>query len=966
MIYTPYDDLKSLYLWLDSSDLFDGVKSARAITGTWFDKSPNKFVFVNDDTNTAPAGGDFAGGDSLSLLSGSAIAAAGNASYGGINNFPSEFHIFIVGQTRTNANSHGRFFHASSPSGDSFDFSFVDFTKTDTPNSGDGVMSNAFEFNYSGNPSSVGTTTIAQSNNSQYQGSKALFEVYKDSTEIGTSVNGQSYETTSQSFTLSNSYTITLNQDYDGNAGEARIEQFLIFNRRLSVLESQKVQSYLVNKIFGSGLLLPNSNPYKFSQAVSESRFNNSNLISPREPVLFCELHLDHCFNKYGSTSGFSNCTAAGDDSDACFNTISTCQDKNNYSLQRKKFVFCQELGVGLEGRVSDAPQCLISAKQAPVEIMPTKGVSVRANVTIKLRDFVSNDKGIDPYFSSRNYIASNKGTYFSKLIARNPFYTGRTVKIYYGYLDSDGFIQSYDGRKEYIIESMSLDKDVCTIKAKDPLSLTDALKSEAPVSYSHVLMADLSHGVNHHVKIETATGNQITGSALNSRFGSNNTYGYMRINEEIIKYRVSTSSSTITDHHLELLSGFRGNWGTLEADHEAGDSVQACLSFGDYQDSATGVSLRDAAHKLLTLTDYAGIDTSVINNTAGGNNSWVDENTQWLSSYNINAIISEPEQVSSILSRFAKQLGVNFYYDDTYNQIIMRTETPQLNANLIPEVTDQHIVRDSFKFIDSAKQRISRVFYYYNMVNHVEDRDDAKNYKNLQVSVDSDAETSNEYDQKAIKTIYADGVIESATASSMSQRMLSRYRSPPKSVVFSLDASFQTINDDGSLALMTTGCHFNLTTKDIVDSFGEPISLRMQCTSLQFDYIKQIYTVKALQIGSANYNPCVLADANNALSSDSVFAEKFYAEFTIVDGGAGYSLNDSLSLTGGNGTGFTVTVTAVNSGAATALSVTEYGTGYVTSDVIGDSGGLSIRLTSVSAKTSIASAPVADPFLII
>ena len=963
MIYTPYDDLKSLYLWLDHTDRQDGLDTILD-GGKWIDKSANKLVFSNDDPATSPIGRSFNLGKQLTLLDGNALAAAGSASYGGINNFPSNFHIFIFGRTRVNANNYGRIFHASSTVSDSFDFSFVDFTQTDSPSSGSGDMSNAFEFNYSGTPSSVGTYVVNQINSSFVE-TPALFEVYCDGSEIGTTINAQSYQTVASLFVPSSQYTITLNTDYSGNKGNADIFDFIIFNRRLTAAEAQKVQGYLLHKNQKESLL-PNNHPYRFSPAISETRWNDSNIVSPREPVLFCELHLDHCFNKYGSTSGFSNCTAAGDDGDACFNTISTCQDKNNYSNVKKKFVFCQEVGVGFEGRVSDAPQCLISAKQAPVEIMPTKGISVRANVTIKLRDFISNDKGIDPYFSSRNYIASNKGTYFSKLIARNPFYVGRTVKIYYGYLDSDGFIQSYNGRKEYIIESMSLDKDVCTIKAKDPLSLTDALKSEAPESFDHVLIADLSHGVNHHVKIETAEGTQVTSGALTYRFGFNNTYGYMRINEEIIKYRVDTSSSTITDHHLELLSGFRGNWGTVEADHAAGDSVQACLSFGDYQDSATGVSLRDVAYKLLTFPEYADIDGSRINNTLGGNNSWFDESTQWLSSYNINAIISEPEQVNSIISRFAKQLGVNFYYDDTYNQIVMRTETPQLNANLIPEVTDQHIVRDSFKFIDSSKQRISRVFYYYNMVNHVEDRDDAKNYKNLQVSVDSDAETSNEYNQKAIKTIYADGVIESATASSMSQRMLSRYRSPPKSVVFSLDASFQTINDDGSLALMTTGCHFNLTTKDIVDSFGEPISLRMQCTSLQFDYVKQIYTVKALQIGSANYNPCVLADANNALSSDSVFAEKFYAEFTIVDGGAGYSVNDSLSLTGGNGTGFTVTVTAVNSGVATALSVSEYGTGYVSSDVIGDSGGLSIRLTSVSAKTSIASAPVAEPFLII
>jgi hypothetical protein len=60
----------------------------------------------------------------------------------------------------------------------------------------------------------------------------------------------------------------------------------------------------------------------------------------------------------------------------------------------------------------------------------------------------------------------------------------------------------------------------------------------------------------------------------------------------------------------------------------------------------------------------------------------------------------------------------------------------------------------------------------------------------------------------------------------------------------------------------------------------------------------------------------------------------------TVTTGGAGYNVGDTLTATGGTGSGLTATVTEVNSNVITAFEVTDFGSGYSNGDVITFSGG--------------------------
>ena len=81
---------------------------------------------------------------------------------------------------------------------------------------------------------------------------------------------------------------------------------------------------------------------------------------------------------------------------------------------------------------------CLRSISITPAEITAGKGLGLRAACSITMQDFPHSDIRIDPYVSERTYIPINRGTYFGKLKARNPFYNGRIMRVYSGYLEQD------------------------------------------------------------------------------------------------------------------------------------------------------------------------------------------------------------------------------------------------------------------------------------------------------------------------------------------------------------------------------------------------------------------------------------------------------------------------------------------------------------------------------------------------
>ena len=654
--------------------------------------------------------------------------------------------------------------------------------------------------------------------------------------------------------------------------------------------------------------IVPLSSPATATEQTSSGLFNGAHRLSPRKPIQVVEMLLDFCDNEYGVDNTLSSCTASGPSGGECYNTRATCQDLNNYEIGlngKKRYLFRKDTSSGELGYTNSmydtASPCIISVTSAPVEIMPTKGVALRANITITLRDFYSTGAAVDPYFESRNLIALESGSYFQKLLERNPHYVGRPIRVYDGYIDHAGYQQLGHGGKFYIIDKMSLNKDVLTITCKDPMSLADNLKAKVPEPSKFSLKASLAHGTQNSVVLRVDNADA-SAAKMHAYFGLT---GHCRIEEEIIKY-----TRLETDAHISFHVNNRGAWGSKVPatgdSYDAGEVVQKCVVYGEYDGSGASNSINDVAYDL--LVNEANVPKNAIRNDPTVKYSWADENTRWLETYRIDAIFSEPKEVNKQLGQLASMVGVNFFYDDRIGLIRMRAETPELDLNKILTITDDNIVKNSLSFSNNDKDRVSRVYYYYNMRDHTSDRDKPKNFKNLYVAIDSDSEIEEEYGKSSSKTIYAYGVNSGNTATSITQRLLSRFKNTPKTVKFKIDAS---------LDVLRTGDHFYLTTEHIVDFNGVPKRTEFQCLSVKFDSKKLNFEVKAKQFGFSTVNSGVIADEdvvddfdqgtgdgtdNNPYTGDRAvnlyLADANHITVDITDQGSGFATGDTLIFT--------------------------------------------------------------------
>ena len=969
-LFTPYHLYDNLLLWLDGADPNandgDGVPVQDRPVYQWVDKSQNKYIFEQNTAADAPTYD----------LANKRIAFDGteHLSCANIDNFPTSFHMFVVGSITYTASTATNVIVSCDSADTESDWTFVQEKDSDE-------IEPKFTFQDTSDTTQTATSSVTVTN-----GAPAIFEVLAavGSTQIQfvDVNNANNYGgAVASNIKLDNDVVINLMKNIAGEETSGTIYEVFIFDALLSRHNRWAIQGYLKEKyglsieetgaagltdVLQAGSDEPAStnlsvHPYRNNPPLTgmtktsnlttgeeqtlNNIFQNAHKLSPRTPMQYVRLSLDFCDNVFGSNTFPSECTA---DSTAqpCFNTRETCQALDAYRLSssgKRQYIFTQEMGERLSGIEQYAHPALISVSSAPTEIVPTKGISLRSNVMIKLRDFASTDTGADDYAASRDYITTDQGTYFEKLLARNPHYVGRTVEVFDGYVAYDGSVQAQDGKKKYIIDSMFLDNDVLTIKCKDPMTLADELKAKVPVPSHFSLNVALNTGTHNHRNLKY-DGVLLDGTSAADKakvtdyFGADDSTGFIRINDEILEYRVEVSGSYAA---LDIIG--RNQWGTSNSDqYDADDLIQKCITFGQYDGGGTGVTINDVAYEL--LVNQAGVPAEACNNTTGGVYSWVDEKNNWLSTFRIDTILSEPKEVNKQLSQLGGMVGVNFFYDDLSSQIVMRAETPEVDPAGIVTVTDDHIIEDSYKLIQSDKDRVSRVYYYYNERNSVEDRDKPKSFKNLYVNIDSDSETAFEYGKESNKVIYGWGVKDTSTATSISQRLLNRFKKTPITCTFKLDASYDQLS---------TGDHFYLSTRHITDIYGAPkIQTEMQVLSTKFDSKNQQFLIKAKQFrfgtvntgqitanGVAAYStgggtgteadPYTGVRATESyISADSVVNadSRPFISASILSAGTGFADGDTTisgsEVTASQGTGLSLTATA-SGGSVTSVTIT-------------------------------------------
>lgn len=490
-----------------------------------------------------------------------------------------------------------------------------------------------------------------------------------------------------------------------------------------------------------------------------------------RTPVTLVVLTLDFC----GRTFGASPCLATGA---PCHNTYKTCKYKGAWLRQSKDYKFSS----------ADAPLPFKSGERPylqAVNYLPTEirdNLTVNGRLTAVFHDEPDSDVGIDPYVAQR---PAAQGTFWKKLLSRNPNYKGRQIKIYEGFAGlAEG---DYQQRWAGVLDNIRLDGDSIKAEAVDLLkSLADV---EAPPKLDIKLVADIN-----------AVAAAIT---LTTVSGLDSPSGYVRLKDEIIYY---TGRNTGTN---QITGCQRGFFGTTASTHKANDKVQKVRYYAP---------ANPFNHlKTMLLTD-AGIGASYVDTAAF--DYWRD----WPGGeVDFSAIVSEPTKLDKLYFEVIDLVDAKSWVGEDL-KITIRRNVPNEPGRAYHTITDEaNIIHDSAAVDLNEKSRLTRMSIYWDRA-AVSRADDSAAYARLDVAVDADAEGANEYNETIEKKAYCrwlrSGYMQEEPMQTYIKNLLARrlFRQRDAQPILDLDVE---LKDSG----IKTGAYCRVSTDELANADGSPIA---------------------------------------------------------------------------------------------------------------------------------------------
>ena len=496
-----------------------------------------------------------------------------------------------------------------------------------------------------------------------------------------------------------------------------------------------------------------------------------------RTPCSKMVMTLDYC----GRTFGVSPCLATGE---PCFNTYPTCKYISAYLKQSKDYKFTSaNAPLPFQG-----PRPYIdSVKYMPTEIKDNKTVTSR--VKINLHDEPDTDAGgIDPYLALR---ASVQGNFWQKLLARNPNYKGRQVKLSEGFL---GIIET-DFQQKFVgnIENIKLNKN-----GSVELELIDLLKSlsnvEIPAKVNVKLVINID---NSQTTITVDDASELDDPAAETK--------YVRIDDEIISY---TTRNLTTN---QISGGARAQFTTTAATHTANTKIAKILYY-----------VPDNPYDILVqiLTD-AGIDAAYIDTGA-----FTGLKTYPISDIDRKAIITEPTKADKLYFELIDELDCKSWVNEDL-KITIQKNIQNLPARTYTELTDiANIIYDSVSIDLNEVSRLTRISVYWNKLifGSVDEKD---SYNRLDIFLDADAEGVNEYNDEKEKVFYSRWLYENLTTEEIFEgyikanflRQLKRQRDAQALLTLSVELKDQDVR---------TGDFIKITTDKLQEIDGKPFTKRI------------------------------------------------------------------------------------------------------------------------------------------
>ncbi len=519
-----------------------------------------------------------------------------------------------------------------------------------------------------------------------------------------------------------------------------------------------------------------------------------------------------------------------------CYNTFETCRDRTNYAKSTKEYKFTTA-DAKLPFKSGERPY-IKSISYMPTEIKDE--LTVKARTTIELYDEPDTDIGIDPYYATRSSI---QGTFWKKLLARNPNYKGRYVNIYEGFssLAEVDFVQKFVG----VIDNITMGRGSVKIE------VVDLLKALEKVDIPPKLDVKLAIDVAIDALQMTLSGTDLT--------SLDDPLGYVRIGDEIIKYEAINTTTGI------ISTCTRGVFSTTAATHSAKDKVQKVRYYAP----------DDPFQQMIDILGDAGTDLAYVDTDA-----YTDALSWPAGDLDMSAVISEPTKASDPYWELVNLLGCKSWVGEDLKITIAR-DIPNRPGRTYTTFTDDENIKEKSASVDlNQASLITRCSIYWDKAT-VAKEDEKASYNRLDVAVDASAEGVNEYNESSEKEILTrwlqTGLAEEGLLAHYVQALALRHvylhRDPMPLLTF--DAELK----DSAIA---TGDYAKITMDELLGTDGNEL------TAEHFQIVKReqsenTITLKALRL-SGRRIMCV-APAGTPVYASATAAQKEYGFISGADG---------------------------------------------------------------------------------
>lgn len=472
-----------------------------------------------------------------------------------------------------------------------------------------------------------------------------------------------------------------------------------------------------------------------------------------REPITIVEIDVDFCTRSFGLGACTATLALAGA---KCFNTTATCAARSALNLGKLTLRFIEPRANLPKGATYFPALISADSRSSTVNLAGAddrlSALGKRAEVSVELQDFTYHDRLTDKYAAERGYDPASRGTFFSKLKARWPYYGGRALRIINAYIDG-GVISGLKARHYIITDMLGPNDGRVTIEAKDVLALADDDRKQAPKPSPGTLAADIATDATTLTLSPAGIGNSSYPASGRAVIGS-----------EMVDFTRVNNTITLTR---------RGVRGTQVASHSAGDTFQE--TFSVYRQRIDTV-LRGL------LVDMAGINPAFIPTA-----KWKAEIDRWASARRLTTDIPKSTGVAKLVGEIAI-LGVSIWWDEVAQEIGLKINRPIREA---PKAMNGAANLASLEIEDRDEDRLTQVAFYTVMEDPTKSATDSGNYARQRLIIDTNALDPDAYGDTRVKEIHCRWLDhgDDAGVRILGRRFLQRFNRAPVRYVMEVDA---------------------------------------------------------------------------------------------------------------------------------------------------------------------------------